>query len=196
MVTLQVAITDRLTLGPKYLLALLELTLLIGAATAHSTGKPSLRPLKRLLSFLLLIIVTVANTASLALVVHQLVYGGDVPGHTLLYSALAIYLTNIFLFGLWYWEMDSPGLTNFIEPASGPDFLFPQMTNQELHPALKNFQPQFYDYLYISVTNATAFSPTDALPLTHRAKLLMAIQSLISLATIALVAARAVNILR
>ena len=195
MVSLQIVITDRLTIGPKYLLAGLELTLLIGAFLAHSTGKPSLHLVKRYFAFLLLMVVTATNIGSLVLVVQELVGGGSIPGHTLLLSALAIYLTNILIFGLWYWEMDSPGLTGFIEPVSGPDFLFPQMTAPQVHPACKDFSPLFYDYLYVSVTNATAFSPTDALPLTHRAKFLMAIQSLTSLVTIALVAARAVNIL-
>lgn len=195
MVSLQIVITDRLTLGPKYFLAILELTLLLGAFLAHSSGKKSLHLVKRYFSFLLLMVVTAANIGSLVLVVKELVKGGPVPGHTLLLSALAIYLTNILIFGLWYWEMDSPGLTGFIEPASGPDFLFPQMTARDVHPACKTFTPLFLDYLYISITNASAFSPTDSLPLTHRAKVFMSIQSLTSLVTVALVAARAVNIL-
>lgn len=195
MVGLQVLISDRLTLGPKYLLAALELTLLLVAALAHQSGKESLREIKRYFSFLLLMVVTAANIGSLILVVGDLIGHNGIPGHTLLLSALAIYLTNILIFGLWYWEMDSPGLSGFIEPAGGPDFLFPQMSVPELHPACKSFDPLFYDYLYVSITNATAFSPTDAMPLTHRAKLLMAIQSMTSLVTIALVAARAVNIL-
>ena len=100
MVALQVAISDRLTVGPKYLLAGLELTLLFGAALAHSSGKPSLYHIKRFFSFLLLVIVTATNIASLILVVNDLVIGTTIPGHTLLLSALAIYLTNILIFGL------------------------------------------------------------------------------------------------
>lgn len=195
MVTLQIAITDRLTIGPKYLLAGFELLLLLVVALAHGSGKESLRPLKRHFSYLLIILVSVTNIASLVLVVSHLIGGDGIPGHTLLLSALDIYLTNILVFGFWYWEMDSPGLSGYQEPACGPDFLFPQMSVPDLHPAVKNFEPEFYDYIYISVTNATAFSPTDALPLTHRAKFLMSVQSLASLATVALVAARAVNIL-
>ena len=91
--------------------------------------------------------------------------------------------------------MDGPGITGIVEPVSGPDFLFPQMSSPDVRPAIKNWKPHYYDYLYISITNATAFSPTDAMPLTHRAKLLMSVQSLTSLVTVAHVAAKAVNIL-
>ena len=143
----------------------------------------------------MVLIVTVTNIASLVLVSAYLIDGKSIPGHTLILSAFAIYLTNILIFGLWYWELDSPGLSGYKEPTRGPDFLFPQMTARSVDPALSQWTPSFFDYLYISVTSATAFSPTDAMPLTHPAKLLMSIQSLTSLATVTLVAARAVNIL-
>lgn len=97
------------------------------------------------------------------------------------------------LFSLWYWEIDrgGPGLR-----AAGrdgwPDFLFPQMNDDGLSPA---WRPQFVDYLYVSLTNATAFSPTDTMPLSATVKLMMSLQSLISLVTLGLVIARAVNIL-
>jgi hypothetical protein len=118
-----------------------------------------------------------------------------VTGRELIASGLAIYLTNIIVFGLWYWELDSNGIQGQ-DPAIAPiDFLFPQMTPGDHYNGPRIWVPTFFDYLYVSTTNATAFSPTDTLPLTHRAKLLMSSQSIISLITIALVAARAVNIL-
>ena len=99
------------------------------------------------------------------------------------------------MFALWYWEFDRGGP---VERAEGvmrqPDFLFPQMVSPSLAPA--DWRPFFVDYLYLSFTNATAFSPTEAMPLTSRAKLLMILQSTIALITIAIVAARTINILR
>lgn len=195
MIVLQLAISDKLTVGPKYLLAGFELLLLLGTHYTRFSAHQKWQALRQHISLLLIMVVSVTNIVSLGLVCTYLVQGHVIDGHRLLLSAIAIYLTNILIFGLWYWELDSPGLTGFVEPASGPDFMFPQMTAPNLHPACHNWSPQFFDYLYISITNATAFSPTDSLPLTHRAKLLMSVQSLASLVTVALVAARAVNIL-
>ena len=195
LIGLQVAISDKLTLGPKYMLASIEALLFIGVMLSYPNSLLKSQTLRQGLSLLLISIVTLTNIASLALVVIFLIEGQSVDGHTLILSALAIYLTNILIFGIWYWELDSPGLTGFVEPRRGPDFLFPQMTARYTHPACLNWTPQFTDYLYVSITNATAFSPTDAMPLTHRAKMLMSVQSLTSFITVALVAARAVNIL-
>ncbi|MEI6237256.1 MAG: hypothetical protein WCP03_01485 [Candidatus Saccharibacteria bacterium] len=101
-------------------------------------------------------------------------------------------MTNIILFALWYWELDSPGFTGLGNP-NKTNFLLPQaILTQEI---FKNWRPSFFDYLYLSTTNATAFSPTDTMPLNHIAKGLMGLQSLVSLLTLALVAARAINIL-
>jgi uncharacterized membrane protein len=110
-------------------------------------------------------------------------------------TGAAIWATNVIVFGLWYWEFDRGGA---IERAAGdrqyPDLLFPQMTSPDLAPP--DWEPGFVDYLYVSFTNATAFSPTDVLPMTRWAKLTMMTQSAISVVTLALVIARAVNILR
>jgi hypothetical protein len=108
---------------------------------------------------------------------------------------MQIWFTNVLAFGLWYWEFDrgGPGSRSHVHHRE-PDFLFPQMANPDAAP--KDWCPSFIDYMYVTFTNATAFSPTDTMPLTQWAKLLMAVQSLASLLTVALVAARAVNILR
>jgi hypothetical protein len=116
-------------------------------------------------------------------------------GRLLIVSGAGVWLTNVIVFGLWYWEMDRGGpLKRRSEDHPAPDFLFPQMTNPGA--ARGRWSPVFLDYLYVSLTNAAAFSPTDTMPLTTRAKALMGAEGLASLATIGIVAARAVNILR
>ena len=107
----------------------------------------------------------------------------------------AIWLTNVIVFALWYWEVDRGGpAARANARKTHPDFLFAQMSSPELVD--KDWEPTFVDYLFLSFTNATAFSPTDVLPLTRWAKLTMMLQSAVSLSTVALVIARAVNILR
>lgn len=175
----------------KYYVAGSELLLFVGLSIAVSQNKQTARRLRRGLAFLLLVLVSVANIISLGLVIDALFNGSALNGRQLLISGLSIYLTNIIVFGLWYWELDTPTASDERAKTALPtDFLFPQMTSGH-----SGWKPTFFDYLYLSVTNASAFSPTDTLPLTHRAKLLMTLQSLTSLVTVALVAARAVNIL-
>ena len=105
-----------------------------------------------------------------------------------------IWLTNFLVFGLWYWELDRGGPG---KRATGndlpPDFLFPQMSDDTIEPP--NWRPRFFDYLYVSLTNAMAFSPTDTMPLTAMAKGVMGVHALVSIVTIGLIVARAVNIL-
>jgi hypothetical protein len=188
IIALQLLLDRQLTVGPKYAVITFELVLLlILMLIAHTVTGLFVR---RTLAILLTALVTVSNILSLGLVIGTLFDGRQVNGRTLLISALSIYLTNIIIFGLWYWEME------FKRGAKPQDFLFPQENAPEhagLH--LMGWRPSFFDYLYVSVTNAAAFSPTDTLPLTHRAKLLMSTQSLVSLSIVILVTARAVNII-
>jgi len=119
-------------------------------------------------------------------------HGGS--AQTLLVDALNIWVTNVIIFALWFWSTDRGGPpTCGLTKRAEADFLFPQMTLHDRE--LGNWIPGFIDYLFLAFTNATAFSPTDTLPLTARAKLLMMTEAMISLLTVALVAARAVNIL-
>jgi uncharacterized membrane protein len=141
----------------------------------------------------LIALITVANVVSLTELIHALLYRSVGGGRFLVYASVPIWLTNVIVFGLWYWELDRGG------PAARqqshhrqPDFLFPQMSTPGSAPG---WVPDFLDYLYTSFTNATAFSPTDTMPLTAWAKLLMMLQSLASLVTVAVVISRAVNIL-
>ena len=135
----------------------------------------------------LIAVIGLANTSALAYLIHQLLYAGGVNGRTLLYAAFDVWVTNVIAFALLYWELD--GQTDDVT-----DFAFVQMTDPEVKA--KGWHPRFTDYLYLSYTNASAFSPTDTMPLTRRAKMLMLLQSAVSITTLLLVAARAVNILR
>jgi uncharacterized membrane protein len=142
------------------------------------------------ISVLLIGLVSMANAGELALLIRALINGANLPGKSLLSGALAIFLTNIIMFGLWYWELGSPGLSGRHKSDGQQHFQFPQT-----QAGNTNWIPRFTDYLYVSLTNATAFSPTDTMPLTHAAKSLMSAQALVSLLTVVLVTARAVNIL-
>ncbi|MDL2341994.1 MAG: hypothetical protein QFB87_02875 [Patescibacteria group bacterium] len=179
---LQLLLKKELVFSSKYAVAGLEVILLAVVAIPAIGAR-----LKRLFAFGLIGLVTLANLVSLGLVVKALLSSGSqADGHQLLLSSVAIYLTNIIVFGVLYWELDGTS-------ADEPDFQFTQFSSDDAKD--KRWRPTFFDYVYVSITNATAFSPTDTMPLTHRAKLLMSLQSLIALVTVALVAARAVNIL-
>jgi uncharacterized membrane protein len=148
----------------------------------------------RILSLGLTGVMTLSNTASAVKLIQHLINGSAQNGNSLLLSGATIWLTNIVIFALWFWEFDRGGPGARAEALIRyPDFLFPQM--QDEHMAAVHWHPNFFDYLYISFTNASAFSPTDVLPLTRWAKMLMLVQSVTSLLTVGLVVARAVNIL-
>jgi uncharacterized membrane protein len=152
-------------------------------------------PLLRLGSLGLVAAMTVANTGSAALLIDRLLSGqaGNEPV-SLVGSGAAIYATNIIAFGVWYWELDRGGpVARMAGARQHTDFLFPQMTQPDVAPP--DWEPMFLDYLYVSYTNATAFSPTDTMPLSRWTKMLMLVQSAVALSTVALVIARAVNVL-
>lgn len=193
----QLLLSQRFTfVRPQWLLPSLELVLLASLTVINPVRLTRYTPPARYLSLLLVAVISIDNALSAALLDSKLIGGtaGDRAG-PLLGSAAAIYLTNVIAFAIWYWEFDRGGpFARAAAESPYPDFLFPQMTQQ--HLARRDWEPQFGDYLYVSFTNATAFSPTDTLPLTRWAKLLMALQSAIALSTTALVIARAVNILK
>jgi uncharacterized membrane protein len=165
----------------------------IFAANPRRIDRPS--PRLRAASLVLIAVISIANGWSAARLIDRLISGTATKDpSTLLTTGAAIWLTNIVVFALWYWEFDRGGPVARAQAASTyPDFLFPQMTSPELAPP--HWEAAFLDYLYVSFTNATAFSPTDVLPLSRWAKLAMMTQSAVSVATVALVIARAVNIL-
>lgn len=193
---LQLSLPERLSVHPRVLLPALEVALLLGLLFANPGRIDRQSQRLRAASSVLIAMISIANASSAGRLVVDLVRGADheTPAHLLLTGG-AIWLTNVIVFALWYWELDRGG------PAARahgrrehPDFLFVQMSSPELSPP--DWEPTFPDYFYLSFTNATAFSPTDTLPLTRWAKMLMLLQSAVSLATVALVIARAVNILQ
>lgn len=135
-----------------------------------------------------------ANLYSIARLINELLNGQVRDAKSLLLTGGSIWLTNVIVFALWYWEFDrgGPG-ARAAAKKSVPDFMFPQMSDPDL--AAPHWSSSFFDYLYISFTNSSAFSATDVLPLTRWAKALMLLQSVTSLIVVALVVARAVNIL-
>ena len=145
----------------------------------------------------LLGLLVLGNFSALAILVAGLVTEStsDLSGGDLLLTAVAIYTTDVIVFGLLYWELEAGGpVARYRAPERTTlDFQFPQDENPGLAPT--NWRPGVWDYLYVSLTNSIAFSPTDAMPLTHRAKAMMGLESAISAVTVLLVAARAVNVL-
>ncbi|MGI8666517.1 MAG: hypothetical protein ACR2N4_10865 [Jatrophihabitans sp.] len=192
-VVLQSLLPDRFTIHPRYLLQAVELVALAALVFSHPDRMSRRGDRVRAASQALLAVVALTNAVSVGLLIHQITSGGHIPAVELLLGGGEIWFTNTIVFGLWYWEYDRGG------PASRagglvhvPDLLFPQMTDEKL---AANWEPIFFDYLFVSYTNSTAFSPTDTMPLSRWAKLLFMLQSAISLVTVALIAARAVNIL-
>lgn len=176
-----------------------EICILEGALTltlfAISPGRIAThRKLTWWIGIALTSVMTLSNIASAVHLLQKLIDGSIRSPASLLAFGGSIWLTNMVVFSLWYWEFDrgGPGArAEAIDPY--PDFLFPQMTNAEFSPL--EWKPTYLDYLFTSYTNASAFSPTDVMPLTRWAKMLMMVQSATSLTTVGLVIARAVNIL-
>jgi hypothetical protein len=161
---------------------------LFESAQAHAAG---LRVTRRILSMAVLGLITVATAGSIALLVHFLLHGATTQAPLLLRAGIRMWCMNVLLFGLWYWQLDGGGPLARRQGAGGRDFLFPQDTVE----SDVRWQPQFLDYLYVAFTNGTAFSPTDAMPLSIWAKALMMVQAAANLLVAILVVARAVNIL-
>jgi len=191
---LQLLLPKRLVVGPSLLIPALEGALLIGMFLATPNQLEHEHPRRRRVALGLTAFVSAANIFSLGALTHFLLHHNVSNGRELVFSGVLIWLTNLLIFALWFWEVDrgGPGMR-----AAGhdkaPDFLFPQMSDDRIEPL--DWRPMFIDYLYVSLTNNTAFSPTDTMPLTPLAKSIMGIQSVVSLLTIGLIVSRAVNIL-
>ena len=196
-VVLQVLLPPHLTSPlPQFLMPALEVALGIGLNIANPVRIERGGTAVRAASIALIVLITAANAISAVLLIRAILTGAaGNSAEPLLATGASIWTTNVIAFGLWYWEFDRGGP---VRRAQGdvhfPDLLFPQMASPELAP--HEWEPRFVDYLYMSFTNATAFSPTDVMPLARWAKLTMLVQSAVSLAVAALVIARAVNILK
>jgi hypothetical protein len=171
-----------------------EAVLLLALAIVTSEGYQRVSNSRRTIALGLIAIVAVINIFSLIFLLRALVgdYGNEWHSDDLLRSGLVIYSTNIFMFALLYWEMDGGGPDHRIVSMKRRDFLFPQMIHKEI--AGEQWRPGFADYLYLSTTNVTNFASADTIPVSHRAKLLMAVQALVSLVIIVLVIARATGL--
>jgi uncharacterized membrane protein len=194
VMAVQLALPDTLTFGPRGLLPAVEAVLLLVILATNPSRLTSESADMRMASLGLIAIIATANLLSLVLLVDALLNGGDTSGRLLILAALGVWLTNVVVFALTFWELDRGGpQVRSIGKLVDPDLWFPQNSLSQSRYA--TWTPVFADYLYVSFTNSTAFSPTDTMPLTSRIKMAMLVQSLLSLVTIALVGARAVNIL-
>ena len=186
-------INGALLVGPQYLILAAELILAVLISFTVNMQQAHKWGVHHALVIGFLALLSIANITSLVLVLQTLVVGhAEITGSELLGGAIAIFITNIIVFALWYWEIDSPGLTRRRWSKNDKDFHF---TQQDLKADFPTWKPIFLDYLYLSVTNAINFAPSDARPLTHAAKVLMGLQALVSVFTLALVIARSVSIL-
>jgi uncharacterized membrane protein len=194
-IVLSLALSRQIMIGPRWLLPGVEGILLVALivvaparATVHRVGE-------RRFALAVIGLVSLVNVVLLGRLVDRLINGGHgVGGRALILSGAVLWVTNVLLFAVWYWEMDRGGpVARYLNATALVDFQFPQMDDPKLAP--EGWRPGFLDYLYTSFTNSTAFSPTDTMPLTHTAKAVMAIQALTALLTVGLVIARAVNIL-
>jgi len=196
-VALQYPLPGRLVLvHPFWLLPTLQALLLIALVAANPRRLNTESRAIRFLGLTLAVLLSLANAYSVARLVVGLVQGteGNNAG-PLLITGGTIWLINVIVFALWYWEFDRGGPVARAQAIRMyPDFQFAQMAVPQLAPP--GWEPAFSDYLYLSFTNATAFSPTDTLPLSRWAKMGMTAQASVSIVTVALVVARAVNILR
>jgi len=200
-IVLQIRLADSLTKPlPHLLLPLLEVALGVGLGIANPVRIERRGKVVRVASIALIVLITAANATSAILLIRAILEREQAASSAsaLLASGAAVWATNVIAFGLWYWEFDRGGP---VERTVGggasrpPDFLFPQMgLHQDLVPPM--WEPHFIDYLYLSFTNATAFSPTDVMPMARWAKCTMAVQSGVALLVGVLVIARAVNVLQ
>jgi len=194
-IALYLFLPSTLIVGPRWLLPALEGLLVVPLVITNPDRRDADTKPLRVVSILLIAIISVANISALSLLVHDLLRNTDIDGKPLIYSAIALWFNNVIVFSLWYWELDGGGPADRHNVAvEQRDFLFPQQNAPDVFH--EPWNPAFFDYLYTSFTNSTAFSPTDTMPLTRRAKALMMLQSGSALVTIVLVASRAINILQ
>jgi len=197
-VGLQMAVPDRLVLvHPSWVLPATQGALLVMLVVANPRRINKESKALRLLALTFAALLSLANLWSLAKLAIGITQGttGTSPSHLLITGAL-IWLTNVIVFGLWYWEFDRGGpVARALNTKQYPDFQFVQMVSPPVMVP-PDWEPHFADYLYLAFTNAAAFSPTDVMPLSRWAKIAMTLQSAISIVTVALVVSRAVNILQ
>jgi hypothetical protein len=179
----------------KYIIIAFEAIVLFALAIVTSDGYHRVSKTRRSLAMVLITIVAVINIFSLIFLVQALLFGdmSNINGHDLLLNGMTIYITNIFMFALLYWEMDGGGPDRRVANERQRDFIFPQMIHKGI--AKVGWLPGFTDYLYLSTTNVTNLASADTVPISHRSKLLMMIQAIVSVIAVVLVAARTIGVL-
>jgi uncharacterized membrane protein len=185
------ALPEQLSVGPGWLLPAIIFVLVIPTVVSYHRGR---HDVARILTFAASGVITLALIASLVFLIQGIPHQRE-PPTVLLRSACALWIANILVFALWYWKLDAGGPQGR-DLATGrvkSSFLFPQMLTQQ--GGDPSWSPNFMDYLFLAFNTSTAFSPTDTAALSRWAKVGMMLQSLISLTIVALLAARAVNIL-
>lgn len=206
-IALYAALPNRLLIGPRYVVPALEVILFVPLVLANPRRMSRENRVLRRLSIALLLLIAVSNLAALVLLIHSLVTGQAKAGGQLLGAAGQVWLTNVLVFALAFWELDRGGPVSRVRVRRprlpSADFRFPQ---DEDHDAItevaqrssfkSGWAPGFIDYLYVSVTNSSAFSPTDTMPLSPRAKMLMAVESVSALTLSILVVSFGVGLLK
>jgi uncharacterized membrane protein len=189
-------LNDSLSLGPRWLMPLVSGVLLVVVIGLHPHRMHRQSMSARVVGLILLAVLAAANLTSGVRLVSQILgrKSGSSDSLHLILSGASIWITNVIVFGLFYWAFDRGGPAARAQgERQYTDFQFPQMADPSTAPP--EWEPTLVDYLYLAFTNATAFSPTDVMPLTRPAKMTMMVQSALSVVLIALVLARAVNIL-
>ncbi|HEY5432246.1 MAG TPA: hypothetical protein VIL06_02425, partial [Coriobacteriia bacterium] len=190
----QSLLASRLQLQPVWLLPSVAAVLLVASVGFYiSPSKPD--RLARVVSVGLVTVLVVTNIGSFIMLARDVFLGSALTPTDLLASGVSLWVVNVLVFAIVYWEMDGGGPETRLERRHEfPDLVFPQQQADQEKLTRSGWEPSFGDYLYLALTNGTAFSPTDAMPYTKRAKLAMGVQSVLSLAIAAIVVARAVNI--
>lgn len=187
---------DRIRLFPVWFAYVATIAVLASMAAVSLTGATARwRRVERMIMLFFVVVSGGGTLTGLASVIREMVNRSkEIDGLVLLSSSVGMWVTNVLTFSLLYWQIDRGGPEARMNNAGRrPDWLFPQTGVPEDAPP--DWRPTFVDYLFLAFSTATAFSPTDALPLTSRAKMLMMLESAISLMTIVVVASRAINIL-
>jgi uncharacterized membrane protein len=190
----QTWVSYRLGFNPVWLFAAISAVILLASVAIYLSPWEEPSFLMRSLSAGLVGIIVTANAVSIVLLVRGVFLGSSLDALGLLGTGCVLWVVNVALFGLAYWELDGGGPEARSEKEQLPDLVFPQQ--QANGPGLvpNGWQPRFGDYLYVSLTAATAFSPTDTMPYTRKAKLIMAAEATMSIAIVAMLVARAVNV--
>jgi hypothetical protein len=181
---------EKVSIGPRWLLLAIEGVFILPFVFAVLTRRSVSPVTLRVGSMILLGIVTFVLAIGIVHMISTL--KKELNGFDLLFTGLLLYGCNILMFALWYWEIDGGGPERRQQPAHQlADFLFPQ----QMGGFDEKWAPHFFDYLYVAFTGATAFSPTDTMPLSHRAKFLMMLEAILALLLLSFVVSRAINII-